>query len=50
MDGLQWSFDGILGMWSGASGLTSGLLVPYLYRKDVIGKNMFSFYLTNKSE
>ena len=50
MDGLLWPFDGILGMWSGSGGSTSGLLVPYLFREGFIGKNMFSFYLTNKAE
>jgi len=50
MSGLRWNFDGVLGMWSGVNGSTSGLLVPYLYSEGVIGENVFSFYLTKKAD
>ena len=48
--GLQLTFDGIMGMWSGASGRTEGLLVPKLYESEIISRNMFSFYLSNDDD
>ena len=48
--GLYYRFDGIVGMWSGVDGSTSGLVVPQLYEQGVLSSNMFSFYMTAKAD
>ena len=48
--GFSTKFDGVMGMQSGADGDTSRLYIPYLFEKDVISENVFSFYLTDTSE
>ena len=48
-NGFSASYDGILGMKSGANGNTDPLFVPHLYSQGLIAKNEFAFYTTGEN-
>ena len=44
------TYDGTLGMQSGADGHTERLYVPFLWEKGIISEPTFSFYFADESE